>query len=50
MEKGAIKLKYIPTDQMVADGLTKPLELTRFLASRSMMGLSPGGYEEVDQG
>lgn len=41
-EEGAIGLEYIPIDQMVADGLTKPLESGKFLRSRSMMGLAPG--------
>lgn len=41
VEEGAIKIYYIPTDQMVADGLTKPLEPVKFLRSRSMMGLAP---------
>ncbi len=41
VEEGAIKLEYMPTEQMVADGLTKPLEVGKFLLSRSMMGLAP---------
>jgi len=40
VEEGAIRLEYIPTDQMVADGLTKPLESGKFLRSRSVMGLA----------
>ncbi len=40
VEEGAIKLEYIPTDQMVADGLTKPLESGKFLRFRSVMGLA----------
>jgi len=33
VEEGAIRLEYIPIDQMVADGLTKPLESGKFLRS-----------------
>jgi len=40
VEEGAIRLKYIPIDQMVADGLTKPLESGKFLRFRSVMGLA----------
>ncbi len=42
VEEGAIRLKYIPTDQMVADGLTKPLDSGKFLRFRSIMGLASG--------
>jgi len=34
-------MEYIPTDQMVADGLTRPLKPGKFLRSRSTMGLAP---------
>ena len=47
VEERAIKLEYIPTDQMVADGLTKALELSKFLTSRSLMGLIPSELKEV---
>ncbi len=40
VEEGAIRLKYILIDQMMADGLTKPLESGKFLRSRSVMGLA----------
>ncbi len=40
VEEGAIRLKYIPTDQMMADGLTKPLKSGKFLTFRSVMGLA----------
>jgi len=40
VEEGAIRLKYIFIDQMVADGLTKPLESGKFLRFRSVMGLA----------
>ncbi len=33
VEEGAIRLEYIPTDPMVADGLTKPLDAGKFLRS-----------------
>ena len=36
VEEGAI----IPTDQLMADGLTKPLNSGKFLRSRSVMGLA----------
>ncbi len=40
VEEEAIRLKYILIDQMVADGLTKPLESGKFLRFRSVMGLA----------
>ena len=48
VEEGAVRLEYIPTDQMVADGLTKPLELSKFLISRTLMGLAPSELKEVE--
>ncbi len=32
------------TDQMVTDGLTKPLDAGEFLRSRSVMGLNPAEH------
>jgi len=43
VEEGALRLEYISTDQMVADGLTKPLEPGKFLRSRSVMRLAEHG-------
>jgi len=40
VEEGAIRLEYILIDQMVADGLIKPLESGKFLRFRSVMGLA----------
>jgi len=40
VEEGAIRLEYIPIDQMVVDGLTKPLESGKFLRFRSVMRLA----------
>jgi len=40
VEEGAIRLEYIPTDQMVADGLTKPLESGKFLRIQVSHGTS----------
>jgi len=37
----AIKIEYIPTDEMVPDGLIKPLEPSEFLRSSSTIGLAP---------
>ncbi len=34
-------MEYIPTDEMVPDGLIKPLEPSKFLRSSSMIGLAP---------
>ncbi len=42
VEEGAIRLKYIFIDQMMVDGLTKPLEPGKFLRFRSVMGLASG--------
>ncbi len=35
-----MELVYISTTDMVADGLTKPLEAVKFGSFRSMMGMS----------
>ena len=48
VKEGTLKLKYIFINQMVADGLIKPLKVIKFLASRSMMGLSAVGHKEED--
>ncbi len=40
IEEKAIELKYILIDQMVTDGLTKPLKSGKFLRFRSVMGLA----------
>ena len=40
VEKGEVKLDYIPTSDMVADGLTKPLEKVKFQMFIEQMGLS----------
>ncbi len=40
VEEEAIRLKYIFIDQMVVDGLTKPLKSGKFLRFRSVMGLA----------
>lgn len=39
IEKNVIKLNYIPTDQQLADVLTKPLPAVTFQYMRSKMGL-----------
>jgi hypothetical protein len=38
---GFINLKYIPTDQQLADGLTKPLDYTKFRTYTNSIGLYP---------
>ncbi len=40
VEEEAIRLKYIPIDQMVTDDLTKPLKSGKFLRFRSVMRLA----------
>ena len=39
IEDGSVELRYIPTDQQIADGLTKPLSKDKFLAFRNAVGL-----------
>jgi hypothetical protein len=39
IQKGAMKLQYIPTDQEVVDILTKPLAKGKFEAFRDRLGL-----------
>ena len=42
-EQGAFRLEYIPTRQMAADGLTKPLPVPGFQAFIQMLGLNGTG-------
>ncbi len=46
VEEGAI----IPTDQLMADGLTKPLNSGKFLRSRSVMRLASGNDAAAEHG
>lgn len=39
IEDGSVVLRYIPTDQQIPDGLTKPLPKDKFLAFRNALGL-----------
>jgi len=41
---GGIKLAYIPTDRMIADGLTKPLTPIKFRRFVEQIGLHTDGY------
>jgi hypothetical protein len=40
IKNGLIQLHYIPTSDMVADGLTKPLNKQKFAAFITLLGLS----------
>jgi len=39
VESGDVRLEYIPTEQQIADGLTKPLPKDRFEAFRKALGV-----------
>ena len=39
LEKGSIKLSYIPTEDNAADALTKPLDRVKFEKFRAKMGI-----------
>jgi hypothetical protein len=39
IEDGTIKLKYCPTEKMVADYLTKPINIPKFLWCRYAIGI-----------
>jgi hypothetical protein len=39
IQKGAVKLQYISTDEQVADILTKPLEKGKFVFFRDKLGV-----------
>lgn len=40
VESGLLDITYIPTADMIADGLTKPLDLVKFRKFVEMLGLS----------
>ena len=39
VHKGAVKLKYVPTEEQVADVLTKPLARVKFEYFRDKLGV-----------
>ena len=39
VQKGAVKLKYVPTEEQVADVLTKPLARVKFEYFRNKLGV-----------
>lgn len=45
-QKHVIKLKYCPTETMIADILTKPLQSLRLEQLRKMIGIMPDPIEE----
>jgi hypothetical protein len=45
-EAGVIEVEYIPTEEMAADCLTKPLKRRTFTANLKMVGL----YEDTGRG
>jgi hypothetical protein len=40
VEKGKISIHYLPTKEMLADGLTKPLSAPAFANFKKMLNLS----------
>ena len=42
-EKNRVDLKYVPTNEMVADGLSKPLLTTLFNSFMKQIGMVLGG-------
>ena len=40
VEQGRIDIRYVPTDEMIADTLTKPLGRTKFEYFRTLLGVS----------
>ena len=49
VEEGVIDISYIPTKDMIADELIKPLKASKFLISRKLMELSKGPYSQSDE-
>jgi hypothetical protein len=39
VQQGKVKIKYVPTTEMVADGFTKPLERTAFDKFKDQLGM-----------
>jgi H2-forming N5,N10-methylenetetrahydromethanopterin dehydrogenase-like enzyme len=48
-ERKKIKITYVPTTEMVADGFTKPLERVAFEKFKSMLGLVDGSAKNWKQ-
>jgi hypothetical protein len=48
VRKGYFKLKHVPTTEMVADGLTKPLGKEKFAQFVKMIGVGPCQWRLID--
>ena len=40
VQKGAIRLQYIPTEEHIADVFTKPLTVVKFVCFRYKLGMA----------
>lgn len=40
IQKGVVRLQYIPKDEQIADVLTKPLSGTKFIYFRDKLGMT----------
>ena len=45
VQKGAVKLQYVATDEQIADVLTKPLSRVKFVYFRDKLGVVPSKRE-----
>ena len=48
ISSGTLQSTYIPTKDMIADGLTKPLTLGKFADFVTMLGLSDSELDQKD--
>lgn len=44
MQKGAVQLQYISTDEKIVDILTKPLSILKFVYFRDKLGLMENAF------
>ena len=44
MQRGALKLQYIRTDEQIANILTKPLSTSKFIYFRDKLGMAENAY------
>ena len=44
VQKGAIRLQYIPTEDQIADVFTKPLTAVKFVYFRDKLGMAENAF------